>query len=65
MAKATWILFSNYGYGMEPEVSYDNRKEAYDDLKAYRENDSEHFHDVQRRYLKKGQDWQNCRYRYN
>lgn len=61
----TWILFSNYGCGMEPEVSYDNRKEALEDLKCYRENDKEHYHSVQRRELRKGQDWQNCRFRWN
>lgn len=33
-----WWLMSNYGYGWECEVTYDNLKEAKDDLKAYREN---------------------------
>lgn len=61
----TWILFESTGYGMEPIISYDNRKEALEDLKCYRENDREHYHAVQRRELKKGQDWQNCRFRYN
>ena len=65
MTKATWILFSDYGCGMEPEVLYDNRKEALEDLRAYRENDPNHFHDVQVRHLRNGQDWQNCRYNYN
>ena len=33
-----WVLMSNYGYGWEEEVEYDDFKEAKADLKAYREN---------------------------
>lgn len=33
-----WQLWSNYGLGFEHETSYSTRKEAVQDLKAYREN---------------------------
>lgn len=39
-----YALMSNYGYGWEEEVSYDNLQEAKNDLKAYRENGGGSYH---------------------
>lgn len=36
--KDVYYLMSNYGYGWECEVEYDDRVEAKIDLRAYREN---------------------------
>ena len=34
--KDIWCIDTNYGDGWETEVTYDNRKEARDDLDEYR-----------------------------
>lgn len=39
-----YTLMSNYGYGWEEEVNYDNLQEAKNDLKAYRENGGGSYH---------------------
>lgn len=36
--KDVWQLLSNYGYGWECEVEYEDKEEAKADLKSYREN---------------------------
>lgn len=36
--KDVWWLMSNYGYGWECEVEYEDLVEAKRDLRAYREN---------------------------
>ena len=40
--KDVWILEGNFGYGWEEMIEYNNRKEAYDDLKSYIDNDKKY-----------------------
>tara|TARA_R100000808_G_C2027943_1_gene73118 strand:+ start:249 stop:446 length:198 start_codon:yes stop_codon:yes gene_type:complete len=46
-----WIVQGNYGYGWEDEAASETRKEARDDLKAYRENGPGSYRMIQRREL--------------
>lgn len=39
-----YSLMSNYGYGWEEEVGYDNLEQARNDLKTYRENGGGNYH---------------------
>lgn len=36
-----YTIWANYGYGWEDIVTYDNYKEAKEDLRAYRENEKD------------------------
>ena len=51
-----WIIQGNYGYGWEDLSAYDNRKDAQEDLRAYRENEPEYPHRlISRREAKQAQ----------
>lgn len=42
--KDVYVIQGNYGQGWEDVVTYDNRQEARDDLKSYKENEPEYSH---------------------
>lgn len=41
-----WTVQGNYGCGWEDLTASDSRREAYDDLRAYRENESQYPHRI-------------------
>lgn len=52
--KDEFVIQGNYGHGWEDLSSYDNRREAVSDLKAYRENDKYGYHRLITRRVKIG-----------
>lgn len=48
-----FLIESNYGYGWEETTASENRREAREDLKAYRLNQPEYAHRLIKRREKK------------
>ena len=47
--KDVYVLEGNYGYGWDFLCEYDNRKDALNDLKTYRENEIGYVHRIIKR----------------